>query len=310
MRILLAGASGVIGRHAVPRLIAAGHQVIGTSRRPAGLAAVAEMGAIAVPLAAERVDDVVRVVREARPDVVIHMLTDLKKPMDFRRLDQSLATTNVLRTRTTDALLRAATEVGVSRVIAQSFAGWFCEPAADAGPAPLLLRPPSGAGQTVAALRHLETAVTSAPSVSGVVLRFGPIYGAHTSVGAGGSVVAQVRRRRIPIVGHGQGVWSFCHVEDAGAAVAFAVESDLAGIVDVVDDDPAPVASWLPEFAFSVGASPPRRVPRWLARPAIGAFGVHLMTRTAGASSDPIRAAGFKPRWSTWRDGFRWALRD
>jgi nucleoside-diphosphate-sugar epimerase len=310
MRILFAGASGVIGRHAVPMLVAAGHHVVGTSRSAAGLAAVAGMGATAVPLAAESAPDVMRVVREAAPEVVINMLTDLKGPMDFRRLDEGLAATNLLRTRTTNALLHAAVETGASRFIAQSFAGWFCEPMPGSQPAPLLRHPPKGASRTVAALRYLETRVGSASALQGVVLRFGPIYGPHTSLGAGGSILEQVRRRRVPIVGRGEGRWSFCHVQDAGAAVAFAVESNLAGVVDVVDDDPAPVASWLPELAFVIGAQPPRRVPKWLARPAIGAFGVQLMTRTAGASNAVIRAAGFTPRWPTWREGFRGGLHD
>lgn len=311
MRVLFAGATGVIGRYAVPELVRRGHEVHGSTRSWLGEAKVRRWGGHPVTMDALDPLQVRDAVRDLRPDVVVNMLTDLKSPPSLRRLDADTATTNHLRTVVTDALLEAALDVGARRYVAQSFAGWFNEPAdplsrAD-GPPELLADPPGPTVQTVAALRHLEASVTSARG--GVVLRFGPLYGRHTSVADGGQVVEDIQRRRIPIIGSGQGVWSFCHVEDAAHAITLAVESEATGTFEVVDNEPARVSEWLPELAEAVGARAPRRIPVWLARPLVGDFGVHLMTTAHGASNDAAaRELGFKPRHETWRDGFRQLL--
>jgi nucleoside-diphosphate-sugar epimerase len=310
MRIFFAGATGVIGRDAIPRLVVAGHEVIGTSRTWIGEPLLRRLGAQPVVLDLTAAADVVRVVREVSPDVVVNMTTDLRRPLSFRRLDRTLAGTNRLRTMGTDALLAAAAEAGAKRYVAQSFAGWFSEPgAAPDAPAPLLATAPRAAGDTVAALRHLESAVGAWDGGSALTLRFGPLYGPGTSMGAGGNVVRDVIRRRVPVVGNGAGTWSFCHVEDAGRAVALAVDSTATGVVEVVDDDPATVAAWLPELAQAVGAPSPRRMPVWLARPAIGELGVHLMTAAPAASNALARRLlEFRPRYGSWREGFRFGL--
>ena len=174
-------------------------------------------------------------------------------------------------------------------------------------PAELLAAPPPSATRTVAALRHLESTVSAAPG--GVVLRFGVLYGERTSLGTHGQTLEDVRRRRIPIVGGGEGIWSFCHVEDAAHAVALAVDCDATGLFEIVDNEPAPVHEWLPELANAVGAPPPRHVPAWLARPFIGDFGLHLMTTARGASNGvAARDLGFKPRHETWAEGFHTGL--
>jgi nucleoside-diphosphate-sugar epimerase len=118
-----------------------------------------------------------------------------------------------------------------------------------------------------------------------------------------------VRRRRFPIVGSGAGVWSFAHVDDVAAATVAAIEGDATGVFNVVDDDPAPVAEWLPAVAAMLGARPPRRLPAPLARLAIGPHGVAMMTEARGASNAKVkRELGWTPRWPSWRDGFRAAL--
>jgi nucleoside-diphosphate-sugar epimerase len=209
-------------------------------------------------------------------------------------------------------LLAAAEAAGARLFVAQSFAGW---PYAREGSpvkaeeAPLDATPPPRLAETLAAIKDLESRVAGSRSPAGIVLRYGALYGPGTSIGLGGSVVEDVCRRRIPIVGTGGGVWSFLHVEDAARATVVAIERARPGIYNVVDDDPAPVSEWLPALAAAVGANPPLRVPAWLARLAIGHHGALMMTAARGASNAKARGVlGWQPLWPSWRDGFRAAL--
>lgn len=312
MRVFLAGASGVIGRTAAAGLRAAGHEVVGTTRTADKVAALESQGVEPVVLDLLDAARVSRAVAHGRPDVVVNMVTDLNRPQSFRTLDASLASTNRLRREGTDSLLAACEEHGVRRYVGQGFAGWFTQPGAGGltdEQSGFLTSPPRAARQTVAALRHLERRVAGAPAVRGVVLRFGPLYGPGTSLGVAGPMLESVRRGRVPIVGGGRGTWSFTHIEDAGAAVAFAVEHDeLAGVFNVVDDDPAPVSVWLPELAKILGVPAPRSVPAWFARAIVGDFGIHVMTAAQGAANTAVKSHGFVLARSSWREGFRLAL--
>jgi nucleoside-diphosphate-sugar epimerase len=313
MRVFVAGASGVIGRSAVHQLVRSGHEVIGTTRSPAKTSLIKELGAEPVVLRLLDADGVKRELERTRPEVVVNMVTDLSTPPNFRTLDKSFTSTNQLRTIGTDLLLAASLRAGVARYVGQSFAGWFAQP----GPAPLctdddagfLASPPPAARKTTFALRHLERAVTTATGLSGAVLRFGPLYGPGTSMGAGGAILNDVRRGRVPIVGGGDGVWSFTHVEDAGSAVLLAAErEDLRGVFNAVDDEPAPVSMWLPHLAATLGAPAPKRLPRWLARPVVGDFGLHVMTTARGADNGAFREFGYELTHPSWQEGFRDAL--
>jgi nucleoside-diphosphate-sugar epimerase len=312
MRVLVAGATGVIGRAAVARLRAAGHEVVGTTRTPEKASALADLGVEPIVLDLLDAARVSEAVGRSRAEVVVNMVTDLSTPPSFRTLDASFASTNRLRREGTEHLVAACEAHGVERYVGQGFAGWFAQPGTGwltDEQAAFLTRPPRAARRTTEALRHLERRVTGSTAVRGVVLRFGPLYGPHTSMGAGGSVVEDVRRGRIPIVGSGAGTWSFTHVDDAGAAVAFAVErAELTGVFNVVDDDPAPVSVWLPELATALEAPAPRAVPAWLARPVVGGFGIHVMTVVRGADNAALRRLGFVPAVPSWRDGFRAGL--
>ena len=126
---------------------------------------------------------------------------------------------------------------------------------------------------------------------------------------ADGSVVALIRRRRLPIVGGGSGIWSFIHVDDAASGTLAAIQRGVRGIYNIVDDEPAPVRAWLPELARAVGAQPPRRVPVWLALPLIGEVGISLMTQVRGASNAKAkRELHWTLQYPTWREGFRTGL--
>ena len=309
MKVLLAGASGALGRQLVPRLVADGHEVVGTTRTESKLALLEELGATGVVADLLDPDQVARVVAESEPEVIIHELTALNREFDIKHFDRTFEETNRLRTEATDHLLAAGRAAGVKRFIAQSYAGW--PSARTGGPVkseddPLDPAPPEGIHQTLDAIRHVEEAVTGADWTEGIVLRYGGFYGPGTSMSAeGGSQTEVIRRRKFPVVGDGAGVWSFIHIEDAAAATAAAVTRGRPGIYNIVDDDPAPVAEWLPAAASALGAKPPRHVPRWLGRLVAGEVGAVMMTEVRGASNEKAkRELGWQPRHASWREGF------
>jgi nucleoside-diphosphate-sugar epimerase len=300
MRVFVAGASGAIGTHLVPQLIARGHEVIGTHHSPATAEHVRKLGATPVQLDLLDAAAVRRAVVEAEPAAIIHEATALADVRAFRNFDRSFAQTNRLRTAGTDALLAAAREAGVRRFIAQSFASGRYERSGGAVKTeddPLEPNPPGAMRESHAAMRYLDQATVDA---GGIALRYGGFYGA-----ANDGMLEAVRKRMFPIVGDGDGVMSFIHLDDAAAATVVALEHDGAGIFNVVDDDPAPVREWLPVLARLLGAKPPRHVPRWLARLVAGEAAVMIGTEFRGASNAKAkRELGWEPRYASWRDGF------
>jgi nucleoside-diphosphate-sugar epimerase len=292
MRILLVGATGAVGRRLAPLLVEAGHAVVGTTSTPAK----ARGDLVALDLLDR--DAVRAVVEAAAPDVIVHEATALAGFTDLRRFEREFELTNRLRSEGTDNLLAAAPGVPL---VAQSYTGWTngsYGPPVHTEEDALDPDPPAAFRATLAAIRHLESAATTA-------LRYGGLYGPGTTLAPGGAHAEAVRKRRFPIVGDGGGIWSFVHVDDAAAATALAVERGARGIFNVVDDDPAPVAEWLPHLARVLGAEPPRRVPVWLGRLAVGKHGVAMMTSIRGASNENAkRELGWTPRYPSWRDGF------
>jgi nucleoside-diphosphate-sugar epimerase len=312
MRVFVAGASGAIGRRLLPLLVRAGHAVVAMTRSAAKTAAIRAAGA--VPVVADALDEatVMTVVQSAEPEVIVHQLTAIPPRFNIRRFDREFALTNRLRTEGTDHLVAAARAVGARRFVGQSFAGWPY--ARDGGPVkteadPLDSNPAAALRRSLEAIRYLEAIVRESGGLEGLVLRYGAFYGPGTSLGEGGSLLDDVRRRRVPIVGRGTGVWSFVHIDDAAAATVAAIERGAPGVYNIVDDEPARVSEWLPVLAAAVGAKPPRHIPAFLARVAIGEHGVALMTQIRGASNAKAkRELGWRPRYPTWRTGFREAL--
>ncbi len=301
MKILVAGATGALGKQLVPRLLAAGHQVVGMTRSESKRDALRAMGATPVVADALDPDQVARAVAEASPQAIIHQLTALSGRLDLRRFDRAFAETNRLRTEGTDHLLSAGRALGVRRFLAQSFAGW---PYAREGAAikdeqePFDPNPPEAVRDLLAAIRHLEEAVIGAEWTEGIVLRYGGFYGPGTSLdGPGSEQVEAIRKRLFPLIGNGAGVWSFIHIEDAAEATLAALERGRRGIYNVVDDEPARASDWLPALAHSLGAKPPRRVPRWLGRLLGGEAVAIMMTELRGASNAKAkRELGWQPR--------------
>ncbi|HSL11925.1 MAG TPA: NAD(P)-dependent oxidoreductase [Actinomycetota bacterium] len=312
MKVFVAGATGAIGSRLVDQLIRRGHHVSGTTRTPAKIERLRALGADPVLLDALDASAVKAAVADAEPDVIVHELTAIPDVVDPRRLDAGFVATNRLRTEGTDHLLEAARAVGVRRFVAQSFAMWAYarEGAAVKSEGDALEGdPPASVRQTLAGILHVERAVAAVADVEGIALRYGSFYGPGTSLARGAPLVGLVRKRRLPIVGSGEGVWSFIQIDDAASATVAAVERGAPGIYNVADDEPASVATWLPELAHAVGAPAPRRVPTWLARPLIGDAGVAMMTEVRGASNAKAkRGLGWEPRYPTWREGFRSGL--
>lgn len=306
MRIFVAGATGAVGRSLVPLLVRKGHSVVGLTRTPAKTGLLRNLGA--EPVVADALDEraIRAAVAAARPDVIVHQLTDLKGALDLRQFDRAFASSNRLRTAGTDYLLAAAQDCGAKRMVAQSFCGWPYRRAG--GPVkseddPLDPNPPAELRGTLDAIRYLEHAVTATPGIAGVALRYGGFYGPGTGV-FDPSMIEQVRKRRMPLIGGGTAWWSFLHVDDAAEAAALAVEHGN-GIYNIVDDDPAPVHDWLVTLAAMLGAKPPFRVPAWLGRLAAGEHIVVMMTEArAGSNAKAKRDLGWSPRYRSWRQGF------
>jgi 2-alkyl-3-oxoalkanoate reductase len=307
MRVFVAGATGVIGQYLVPGLITAGHEVTASTRSALKANQLKNQGATPVVVDGLDRDGVIKAVAAAQPEVIIHQMTSLTHLRGFRQFDKDFAVTNELRSKGTDYLLEAATQAGTRRFIAQSFVGWtngWSGSQIKTEQDPLDSHPLAVTTHSLAAIRHVEEVVPK-KMPEGLVLRYGVLYG-H---GASDAMLEAVRKRQLPLIAGGTGTWSFTEVTDAAAATVKAVTHGAPGIYNVVDDDPAPVAQWLPYLASSLGARPPMRAPAWLGRVLGGEMTVAMMTQLRGASNEKAkRELGWTPAYPSWRDGFpAWA---
>jgi nucleoside-diphosphate-sugar epimerase len=308
LRIFVAGATGAIGKALVPQLLGSGHEVVALCRRREKAAPLEALGAKVVIADALDAEALTAAITRTEPQAVIHQLTALAGAGSFRKLDRDFATTNRLRTEVTDTLLAAALLVGARRFVAQSFCGWpFAREggAVKSEDAPLDPHPPASFRNTLAAISYLESEVREVKGIDARALRYGMLYGPGTGFARDGAAVRAVRRRQLPLVGDGAGVWSFVHVNDAARATVAALSRGAPGIYNIVDDDPAPVSEWLPYLAHALGARPPRSLPVWLARLAMGEGGVSMMTQVRGGSNAKAkRELGWQPVYESWRRGF------
>jgi nucleoside-diphosphate-sugar epimerase len=308
MKVFVAGATGAIGKQLIPQLVAAGHEVTGMTRSPEKADALRALGAKAAVADGLDRTAVREAVLRAEPEAVIHQMTSLTGTFNLKKFDEFFALTNRLRTEGTDDLLEAAQAAGARRFLAQSHCNDFERTGAlvKSEDDPLDPDPPAALRRLLAAIRHLEAATLGAAGIEGLALRYANFYGPGTNLAPGGEMVELVRKRRLPIIGDGSGVWSLIHMVDAAAATVAAVERGAPGVYNVADDEPAPARIWLPELARMLGAKPPLRVPVWLGRLAAGEAGVLLFTCLRGASNAKAkRELGWELRYPSWRDGFR-----
>jgi nucleoside-diphosphate-sugar epimerase len=309
MRIFLAGGAGAIGRCLVPRLIARGYTVVVLTRTTENAERIERLGAQACFGDALDRAAMQRIIADFRPDVVIDQLTALPKRLNPKTIAQDTAATNRLRTRGTGNLMEAARKAGVRRFIAQSIAFAYDPPNSPAPVTegfPLYYDAPGGFDATVDAVDKHERSVLNSPGIDGIIMRYGYFYGPGTAYAPDGSLAQDIRKRRFPIVGNGQGVFSFIHIEDAANATIVALERGAPGVYNIVDNEPAPVSEWLPYLADLIGAPEPLHLPVWLASWLAGPFGIHMLTRQPGASNARARRElGWTPEFQSWRDGFR-----
>lgn len=304
MRVFVTGATGALGRHLVPGLVEAGHEVTATTRSAGKAVQLREAGAEAAVVDGLDRDAVVAAVRAAEPEVIVHQMTALADMRNLRNPDKVFIATNELRTRGTDNLLAAAAEVGARRFVAQghNFIYEASGSKVKTEDDPIAARPMVASwAESLAALTHVEK-VVPASVPEGIVLRYGTFYGPEAS----DPLVEMVRKRQIPVVGGGTGIWSFIEITDAAAATLAAIEGGAPGAYNVVDSDPAPVSEWLPYLAEVADAKAPMRVPAWLGRLLAGEYVVAQMTIARGASNEKARKElGWEPRYASWREGFR-----
>ena len=307
MKVFLAGATGAIGRRLIPRLIEAGHQVTAMTRSKAKLGALRALGAEPVLCDVFDAGKLGTVVARAEPDAIVNQLTNLPQSLNPRKLKEYYAANNRVRREGTMNLLSAARGAGVRRFLVQSAAYWYApsgrlvKTEAD----PLYLDAPKPIGPAVETIKSVEDAVLSAEGLEGLVLRYGFFYGPGTWYAKGGDVGQQVRKRRYPMIGHGEGMYSFIHVDDAAAATVAALERVRPGVYNVVDDEPAAAAEWMPVFAEALGAKRPPKVPAFVARMIAGKALVEWSLGLRGASNEKIkRDLGWHPRYESWRRGF------
>jgi nucleoside-diphosphate-sugar epimerase len=311
MRIFLAGATGVIGRRLLPLLMHGGHEVTAMTRSEERAGALRNAGASPVVCDVFDAERVHAAIQAARPEVVLHELTDLPPNLDPRKMEEQTAGNDRIRIEGTRNLVAAAVAAGARRVVAQSIAFAYAPTGSELKQEddPLWDDAPWPWSRSVRALHELEETVTQTEGIEGIVLRYGFFYGPGSAYAKDGHFAGEVKKRRLPVVGKGSGVLPFIHVDDAAAATIAAMERGRPGIYNVVDDDPAPMRDWVPAYAEAVGAKPPRRVPTWLARLIGGRFTAAMATQLRGASNEKAKAElGWEPRYASWRDGFRKAL--
>jgi nucleoside-diphosphate-sugar epimerase len=308
MKVFVTGGTGAIGRFLLPLLQENKHEVVALTRSVIKATQLEESGVSAV--IADPLDKaaLTAAVRRAEPEVIIHELTALSRAGNFRKLDEEFALTNRFRTEVTDTLLAAARTIGTRRFISQSYCGWPY--AKKGGPVkteedPLDPKPPESFTKTLAAIRSLEDKVRATSFLEAVALRYGMFYGPGTAIGKRGVVLDMVRKRRLPIMGGGGGIWSFIHILDAARATIAAMSRGAPGIYNIVDDEPAKVSTWLPALASAIGAKPPYKIPYWLGEIMLGKAGMSMMTQIRGCSNAKAkRELNWTPVYPSWRIGF------
>ncbi len=309
MRILLAGATGAIGQPLLRKLVAAGHDVVATSRDAARAAQLTTQGATGIVLDAFDAGAVHQSIADTQPEVVIHQLTALPKSPSPRSIKSAVAQTTRLRRETVPVFASAARDAGARRIVVQSIS--FVT--APSGPAvvdethPLYLDAPPDFRDAVEGVRDMEQATRNTDGLEGIVLRYGFFYGPGTWYARDGAMGQMLAKRRLPLVGDGEGRYSWIHVDDAADVTIAAMDRGAPGVYNVCDSEPAASHEWMPVAAQALGAKRPRKLPAWLVRRLAGDTVVYYGTTLRGASNAKmLETFGVTPR--SWRTGLPEAI--
>jgi nucleoside-diphosphate-sugar epimerase len=299
MKIFIAGASGAIGQPLVAELIRQGHSVIGITHSDAGAEKLSKAGASVARVSAFDAPALGEALRRSAAEVVIDELTAL--PKHPSEIAAAAPADRKLRLEGGGNLFRAAQAIGVRRYLQQA-SGFFLR--AGSGLAdesePLAVDATPGVAASARTYTELEKRLFSAPAMEGVALRYGFFYGPNTWYDRDGASADDVRRQQMPIIGRGEGVWSWIHIEDAALATVAALAAP-AGVYNIVDDDPSPVHVWLPAFARFLGAPAPPQVTEEQARATVGEDLIYYQTKLRGASNRKAKQIlNFRPRRLEW----------
>lgn len=303
MRIFVAGATGAIGRPTLDQLLARGHNVVALTRTQERAQLLAAQGIEPAIADVFDTDSVKAAIAHAQPEVVIEQLTALPKTYSRESMNATAALNTRIRSEGGANVLAAAKAAGVRRFLKQSMAFWGIPGAGLAlEETPLSLDASPAVAADARLVTETERRLLQTPDIEGIALRYGFFYGPGTWFNPDGDVGQQVRQQQFPIVGNGDGVWSWIHIEDAAIATVAAAEQGNRGVYLIVDDRPLAVRDWLPAFARSLNAPPP---PRVSVEDALkmegGADIVYYQTQMRGASNAKAkRELNFQPRALEW----------
>jgi nucleoside-diphosphate-sugar epimerase len=302
MRIFVAGATGAIGRPLIAQLLAKGHAVIALTRSSEKAQTLAAQGV--EPAIADIFDpDAVKAaVIHAQPDVVIEQLTAYPKTYTRESMGAAAALNTRIRLEGSANVLAAAQAAGVRRYLRQSIAFWGIPGTGLADEkTPLAFDASPAVAADARIVTEIERRLLEAPNLEGITLRYGFFYGPGTWFAPDGDVAAQVRQQQFPIVGNGNGVWSWLHIEDAAIATVAAAEQGNPGIYLIADDRPLAVREWLSAFAHWLNAPSPPQVSVEEALQMGGVDAVYYGTQMRGVSNAKAkRELGFQPRSLEW----------
>ncbi|GAX44227.1 NAD-dependent epimerase/dehydratase [Tolypothrix sp. NIES-4075] len=305
MKIFVAGATGVIGRPLIAQLLAKGHDVVALTRSPENAQTLAEQGVEPAIADVFDADAVKAALVRAQPEVVIEQLTALPKTYTGESMSAAAPLNHRIRVEGGANVLAAAQAAGVRRYLRQSIAFWGVPGTGLADEeTPLSLDASPAVAADAHTVTEIEHRLLEASNLEGIVLRYGFFYGTGTWFNNDGDVANQVRQQQFPIVGNGEGVWSWLHVEDAAIATVAAAERGNPGIYLITDDRPLQVREWLPAFARWLNAPPPPQISVEEALEIGGADAVYYGTQMRGASNAKAkRELNFQPRPLEWLVG-------
>lgn len=303
MNIFIAGGSGAIGRSLVPMLVKAGHRVMALTRSEERGRALEAMGAESVIGDVFDPARLTEIVKAAQPEIVIHQLTA------FGAQDADpLAETIRVRTEGTRNLVAVTEAARARRLITQSIS-FVCRPVANGladESTPLYLDGPGAIRPLAEAVAELERRTLEAKGMDGIVLRYGWFYGPGTNYDPSDAIPRAIRKGKMPIVGEGNGTYSFIHVDDAAAATVLALTHGAPGIYNIVDDEPAPLKVWLPIAAELLKAPAPQHTDVETVRAKLGDLMLYIYNEQPGAANAKAkRELGWEPRLRSWREGFK-----